>query len=326
MWTCAAVGHLLCPGPVLMGHTASVAPGSAQPATCPGEDATTIPNPATPQFARAGLILRAALIEQSGSSALSGALGDGEGTPPQAFILSPELDSILHMYEYMERACSAHLRVHLTPLPYVPPLEPLSKLIDLPLPCTRPPGHTTKHPPCRSFATVDAPSCLPGATPPFRCVPQLWFVPTLLRISRFQHHPWVWYAGRRSRRVRVARDTLSCRSHRACIQSCRVLQTCPSALGPYHLWSALIAGLWPGLHTSTWSEPHWIHQILQLAHAGISLTLFRTHTAVMHRTSRHTTHAQPSQAPPSFTCGPPGPKSGKHSGSQPFASPGVPEY
>ena len=60
-------------------------------------------------------------------------------------------------------------------------------------------------------------------------------------------------------------------------------------------------------------------QILQLAHAGISLTLFRTHTAVMHRTSRHTTHAQPSQAPPSFTCGPPGPKSGKHSGSQPPA-------
>ena len=117
---------------------------------------------------------------------------------------------------------SAHPRVHLTPLPYAPPLEPFSKLIDLPLPCTRPPGHTTKHPPCRSFATVDAPSCLPGATPPFRCVPQLWFVPTLLRISRFQHHPWVWYAGRRSRRVRVARDTLSCRSHRACIQSCRV--------------------------------------------------------------------------------------------------------
>ena len=108
MWTCAAVGHLLCPGPVLMGHTASVAPGSAQPATCQGEDATTIPNPATPQFARAGLILRAALIEQSGSSALSGALGDGEGTPPQAFILSPELDSILRMCEYMERACSAH--------------------------------------------------------------------------------------------------------------------------------------------------------------------------------------------------------------------------
>ena len=189
---------------------------------------------------------------------LSGALGDGEGTPPQAFILSPELDSILRMYEYMERACSAHPRVHLTPLPYAPPLERFSKLIDLPLPCTRPPGHTTKHPPCRSFATVDAPSCLPGATPPFRCVPQLWFVPTLLRVSRFQHHPWVWYAGRRSRRVRVARDTLSCRSHRACIQSCRVLQTCPSALGPYHLWSALIAGLWPGLRTSTWSEPHWI--------------------------------------------------------------------
>ena len=104
--------------------------------------------------------------------------------------------------------------------------------------------------------------------------------------------------------MRVARDALSCYSHHDCIKSCRVLQACHSALGPYHLWSALIAGLWPGLGTSKWFGPHWMYMTFQLARAGISLTLFRVRIADMYRTSRHTTHAQPTQAPPSFAHGP----------------------
>ena len=114
--------------------------------------------------------------------------------------MSPELDSILRMYDYMESECWVHLRVRHSPpssallpgLPYV--------MTGLPLHCTRQPSHATEHPPCRSFGGVDAPSSLPGANPPFRCVQQLWFVPTLLRNSRFQHHPWVRCAGRRNRR------------------------------------------------------------------------------------------------------------------------------
>ena len=93
--------------------------------------------------------------------------------------------------------------------------------------------------PCRSYDGEDAPSRRPEADPPFRCVQQLWFMPTLLRNSRIQHHPWVWCAGSRNRRVRAARDAPSC--HPDCIKSCRVLHTCHSALGPYHLWRALIA-------------------------------------------------------------------------------------
>ena len=78
----------------------------------PGMESTEGPSPETPRFAKANLILRAALIDQSGDSALTGALGD---TPPQAFVMSPELDSILRMCDYMAFACWVRLRVCLSP-------------------------------------------------------------------------------------------------------------------------------------------------------------------------------------------------------------------
>ena len=130
MWHCAADDHLPCPGLHLTtsNKVPSDEPMTSQPTGRLGADLSETPNPATPQFARADLIHQAALLDQSGHNALSGALGDG--TPPQVFIMSPELDSILHMYDYTGSARRAPLRAHpgftlglLSPLP----LEPFSR-------------------------------------------------------------------------------------------------------------------------------------------------------------------------------------------------------
>ena len=300
---------------------------TSQPAGRLGADSSETPNPVTPQFARADLIHQAALLNQSGHNALSGALGDGDGTPPQVFIMSPELDSILHMYDYTGFArrapIRAHTGVHLWfPLSSSPRTPFMGFLL---APTSSPVQHLHSlslegdHSACRTARA--AALCSPlGACPWCRYARLCWHVPTLLRNRSFQHHPWVQCARRCHRKGRTAKSVHPYGWRREGDVSHSRLCTCRSFLNPSTLWYALQTGLWSGSPrrrgAGSWSGPCW--QSIKLGHTlfCISMQCLCGLTALgMHRLAMRTphTHTPPTLASnsPSHICGPPGPKSGE---------------
>ena len=300
---------------------------TSQPTGRLGADLSETPNPATPQFARADLIHQAALLDQSGHNALSGALGDGDGTPPQVFIMSPELDSILHMYDYTGSARRAPLRAH----PGVHPWTLLSStprtlftgsllvLTSSPVPRLHSLSPEGDHSACRTAraAALRGPY---GACPQCRYARLCRHVPTLLRNRRFQHHPWVQCAGRCHRKGHNAKSVRPYGWSRKGDVSHSQLCTCRSVLSPRTLLYVFETGLWSGpprqRGAGPWSGPCW--QRAKLGHTlfCISMQCSRGLTALCEywlamRTPH--THTPPTQASnsPSYTCGPPGPKSGE---------------
>ena len=83
------------PPMVVLDEESPVQPGGAS-SLCAG-----FPSPSTPPFAAASMILQVGLIENCREGIQNGSLGDGAGTPPQVFNVTPEMTAIMAKYAYM---------------------------------------------------------------------------------------------------------------------------------------------------------------------------------------------------------------------------------